>query len=73
MKTELEKLGYEVRHSETLGYTEWNNYKEGVRMSYDSTNQTFYIRAIAKRIPLAVTAKELMALLIDTGYAGVVK
>ena len=71
--TELEKLGYTKKSNEKLGYTEWNNFKEDIRISYDKPTQSFYIRMVSVRRPIALSAKELMALLIDTGYAGITK
>ena len=70
--SELEKLGY-VKQSITkpFTYTEWNNIKSNVRISWNG--KTIYIRQITNKRPIDVYPKELMALLIDLNMAELVK
>lgn len=70
--SELEKLGY-VKQSMTFPftYTEWNNVKADVRISWDG--HTVYIRKISSKRPIDVYPEELIALLIDLNMAELVK
>ena len=54
-------------------YIEYENAKEDVRISYNGANDTIYIRQMSNRRPIAVTTKEMMALLVSIGKAEIVK
>lgn len=64
--TELEKLGY--KKQSIGGYTEWVNKKENVRISYVA-NGTIMIQSDSNNQPVPVYPKELMALMLDLGFA----
>lgn len=76
MKDELENLGYKKTMSSVYAnnsiypdYIEWEKKKEDVRISYMPSNETIYIRQISSRRPIAVSVKEVMALLLSIGKA----
>ena len=77
MKDELEKLGYkksENKNSDLLkNYVEYENAVENVRISYDASSDTVYIRQMTNVRPVVVTTKEMMALLVSIGKAEIVK
>lgn len=77
MKDELEKLGYkksENKNSDLLkNYVEYENAVENVRISYDGSSDTIYIRQMTNVRPVVVTTKEMMALLVSIGKAEIVK
>ena len=77
MKDELEKLGYkksENKDSDLLkNYVEYENAVENVRISYDGSSDTIYIRQMTNFRPVVVTTKEIMALLVSIGKAEIVK
>lgn len=72
MKDELEKLGYKKSEIKNF-YVEYENAIENVRISYDVSSDTIYIRQMTNSRPVAVTTKEMMALLVSIGKAEIVK
>lgn len=72
MKDELEKLGYKKSEIKNF-YVEYENSVENVRISYDVSSDTIYIRQMTNGRPVAVTTKEMMALLVSIGKAEIVK
>ena len=72
MKDELEKLGYKKSEIKNF-YVEYENSVENVRISYDVSSDTIYIRQMTNGRPVAVTTKEIMALLVSIGKAEIVK
>lgn len=72
MKDELEKLGYKKSEIKNF-YVEYENAVENVRISYDVSSDTIYIRQMTNGRPVAVTTKEMMALLVSIGKAEIVK
>lgn len=72
MKDELEKLGYKKSEIKNF-YVEYENAIENVRISYDVSSDTIYIRQMTNCRPVAVTTKEMMALLVSIGKAKIVK
>lgn len=72
MKDELEKLGYKKSEIKNF-YVEYENAIENVRISYDVSSDTIYIRQMTNGRPVAVTTKEMMALLVSIGKAEIVK
>ena len=72
MKDESEKLGYKKSEIKNF-YVEYENAIENVRISYDVSSDTIYIRQMTNGRPVAVTTKEMMALLVSIGKAEIVK
>lgn len=72
MKDELEKLGYKKSEIKNF-YVEYENAIENVRISYDVSSDTIYIRQMKNVRPVVVTTKEIMALLVSIGKAEIVK
>lgn len=72
MKDELEKLGYKKSEIKNF-YVEYENAIENVRISYDVSSDTIYIRQMTNGRPVAVNTKEMMALLVSIGKAEIVK
>ena len=72
MKDELEKLGYKKSEIKNF-HVEYENAVENVRISYDVSSDTIYIRQMTNGRPVAVTTKEMMALLVSIGKAEIVK
>ncbi len=74
-RDELQKLGYTKKTIKINlnNYIEWENKKKDVRISYIDGNGSVYIRQISDRRPIAISEKELMAILVSIGKAEIVK
>lgn len=70
---ELEKLGYVKQSMKTpfADYIEWNNPERNVRISYNE--RSIYIREMKNKRPTPLTVKEVMSILVDLGFADIVK